>query len=281
MSLLEKGLSRVGGGIETWIAALAAFVTGAAVFLMPGGILQNAVMASGLPDTLPQLVPPLGMKARLGLALLGAGFSFGMVVMLTKLMAWSGRGRPAKVEEVDLPPVPRVRRRDRHPDAPVRAPLSISRDIAASEDEFPTVMKGAPFDEALEAGEPEIEAAPVDEPFGWSEPEVPQEPEELIPPAPAEASEPFEWEEEAPTAVPSARPAWLDSSTPQPPPREESVSALMARLERALERRNRAFAPAEAPSPQAAEPVEAAPDLGDQRLRSALESLKRFAPGAG
>jgi hypothetical protein len=40
---------------------------------MPAGVLEQAVLASGMPDTLPQLSPPLGLKARAGLALMSAG----------------------------------------------------------------------------------------------------------------------------------------------------------------------------------------------------------------
>jgi hypothetical protein len=69
MSLVEVAMRRASnGGLDKIVATFAALAAGAAVFLMPGGILEQAVLASGLPDMLPQLSPPLGLKSRAGLA---------------------------------------------------------------------------------------------------------------------------------------------------------------------------------------------------------------------
>jgi hypothetical protein len=129
MSLIEVAMRRAGdGGFDKIVAAIAALVAAVAVFLMPAGVLEQAVRASGLPDMLPQLSPPLGMKARAGLALLSAGSAFGSTLLMLRLLGFftrKKRAEPAPAEE----DAPRIRRRDRHPDAPARAPLRISRDL--------------------------------------------------------------------------------------------------------------------------------------------------------
>src|SRR5687767_799636 len=116
MSLMSVAVRQAaGGGIDTPAALIAAFVAGAVVFLMPGSILEPAVLASGLPDTFSQLTPPLGMKARAGLALLSAGSAFGMVLLMMRVLGWVTRRRAAAADQDERVEAPRVRRRDRHP----------------------------------------------------------------------------------------------------------------------------------------------------------------------
>jgi hypothetical protein len=161
MSLVSEMVRRASsGGLDKPAAALAALLAGAAVFAMPGGILQQAVLASGLPDSLPQLSPPLGLKARAGLGLLAAGSAFGMVLMAMRILAYltNKRARPAQAAEG----MPRVRRRDQHPDAPFRGPLSVSRDL------------GEP--DAPPAPAPAAEREPASVPAPWPEREQSAEP---------------------------------------------------------------------------------------------------------
>jgi hypothetical protein len=150
MSLVEVAMRRAGdGGLDKIVAAVAASVAAVAVFLMPAGVLEQAVLASGMPDMLPQLSPPLGMKARAGLALLSAGSAFGSTLLMLRLLGFftgKKRAAPAPAEE----DAPRIRRRDRHPDAPVRAPLRISRDLGEPSFEAdpvaPVEPEPTPFD---------------------------------------------------------------------------------------------------------------------------------------
>jgi hypothetical protein len=163
MSLVSEMVRRASsGGLDKPAAALAALLAGAAVFAMPGGILQQAVLASGLPDSLPQLSPPLGLKARAGLGLLAAGSAFGMVLMAMRILAYltNKRARPAQAAEG----MPRVRRRDQHPDAPFRGPLSVSRDL------------GEPDAPPAPAPAPAAEREPAFVPAPWPEREQSAEP---------------------------------------------------------------------------------------------------------
>lgn len=136
------------------LSALGGGVTGA---LVPADMLDLASRASGLARILPAAAPPLGDTARLifiGLSGLGAT---GLVMLLSP---WKQRTRPEHTEDImtymaskytalfrrsarrieraeDMPATeaeaelaPAVRRIDAHPDAPPRAPLVVSRDLA-------------------------------------------------------------------------------------------------------------------------------------------------------
>ncbi len=289
MSFLERAAGRLKPSLETMVATGAAFVTGAAVFLMPIDLLQNAVIASGLPALLPPLDPPLGSKAKIGLALVAAGFAFGLVALLVRLLVGKSkkkvsgterlferkrdaRPKPAQPVIEDAPDAPKLRRRDRHPDAPARAPLSIGREIGSPDSPpRPRFAK----EEPVFAPEPEIEAEPVVEAPAFEAPE-------FVAPEPVEAAyvpvfEPAPEVEPEPVAT---HPAWLDADVPQPVERSEpTLAELLERLEAAMARR----VPVVAKAARAEPAAEAAPAtaVSDDRLRSALENLKRFAPGRG
>ncbi len=299
MSFKDVAKRRI--GVETIVAAVAAVTTGAAVFLMPVAILQEAVSASGLPSLLPPLEPPLGDRARLGLALVAAGLTFGLVVVLTRLIVRNKPVEPVRKREVGEPVPPRVRRRDSHPDAPTRAPFLVTRDAGVDAREITApwpeeIDSGALVSRRIRAGRP-AEVAPVDEhptaddifedeselvvdqvlseiesgrPYETEiepEPEPEPEPEQALPPLEVEP-EPMR-EPETPR-----RPAWLDDAVPQPRAGgEQSLGDLLARFEQAMERRS--ARPARAPAAAVEE------EASDDRLRSALENLKRFAPRQG
>lgn len=275
MSLLEKAKAALRPSLETMVAAGAAVITGAAVYLMPVELLQNAVIASGLPDVLPPLDPPLGGRARVGLALVAAGFAFGLVALLVRLFVGKAKPKQAPRPAADVTQAPRLRRRDRHPDAPARAPLSIGREIGVPGEDPPVrlpLAKG--FEEPVFAQqEPVVRDA-------WIEPKVAPVAETAPGPEPDYAAP-----EEVPlteTGPMMTHPAWLDAELAQPAPRgEASLAELLERLETALARRG-------VPAVAAVEPVAPveverprADDDADGRLRSALENLKRFAPRRG
>lgn len=297
MGLLDAR-RETGVKIETMVAGLAAVATGAAVFLMPAGILQEAVLASGANSMLPPLDPPLGMKARLGLTLLAAGFALGLVLLLMRVFVRSP-ARPTHAADQEAA-VPRIRRRDRHPDAPARAPFSVTRDAGVASDEIAPPwpeqtgeqqvlrrIKGRSPEAAEEAVAEPARAAEVADPIEPCQPastldltdclEPEAEPELVAgPERPAETVEPREPAPVTPDAA--KRPAWFDDSVPQPAAvqEEDSLSDLLARFERAIERKM-AAPQAAAGAPSAPPPVEEG-DGTEFRLRSALENLKRFAP---
>jgi len=297
MSLMSVAVRRAaGGGIDKPAAAAAAFLAGALVFLMPGGVLEQAVLASGMPDTLPQLKPPLGMKARAGLALLAAGSAFGTALMMMRLLGFAMKGRAQSAEEPTG--APRARRRDRHPDAPPRAPLSASRDLgepapAPQPEPARTIRREAepdlPEPPRLRVKNPAARRrAPLTEVLGGGlAEETAIAPHALKPGEPAvEIPEPVAQPDPEPAAIapePEPEPEPVPVAPAQAPAEitgRESLPELLARFERALERQG--ALPAASEARVAAETVAEEPDEGmDLRLRSALENLRRFAPQRG
>lgn len=288
MSVLDKAVAGLRPSFETIVAAGAAIVTGAAVYLMPVELLQNAVIASGLPEVLPPLDPPLGGRARIGLALVAAGFAFGLVALLVRLLVGKTKPKQARAPKpvADALSAPRLRRRDRHPDAPARAPLSIGREIGAMAEALPErapLAKGLKTPVFAEETAPQFVPAEPVVSAAWVEPEHMPVVEDAL------AIEPeFAALEEAPVAEVApvtTHPAWLEAEQVQPAPRgEPSLADLLERLETALARRG---VPAVADVAPAAPIVPAEIDQPhegddpDNRLRSALENLKRFAPRRG
>jgi hypothetical protein len=125
---LTRGFGR--NALDLPVAALAGVAVAFVAFAMPGDLLTGLVSASGLPSILAAAEPPLGFKARAGVGLAGALAAFGLVFALLRLLDRTGfekpRPAPAVPEEADMP---RLRRRDVHPDAPVRRPISAARDL--------------------------------------------------------------------------------------------------------------------------------------------------------
>lgn len=259
-SLLDVAVRRAGeGGFDKPIAALAGGAAAALVVLMPVDVLQNLVIDSGLPSLLAAAEPPLGMKARLLIAAVAAVLASGAVYGVMRML---GRkpSRPTRwgavEDEMPFEPAPRMRRRDLHPDAPMPAPISALRDLGDPEG-------------ARNAEAPLILTEPLPEP----EPEV----EELV----------LSEAEALPEPVPAPAPA------PVEPPRAsaegETIAELLARLERALEKkpvpqwleRPEPAQPHQEAQPSPVAANEEAVEPMDARLRFALENLKRFAPAHG
>jgi outer membrane biosynthesis protein TonB len=125
--------------------------------------------------------------------------------------------------------------------------------------------------------------APTPEPEPEPAPEEPVAEEVVVAPAPEVEPEPEP--EMAPEAEPASQspqpqPAWLAAQAESAEaPAQESLAELLARFERALERKT---SQQRAAAPATADAEETSPEDGmDLRLRSALENLRRFAPSRG
>lgn len=108
--------------VPVYGAVVGAVIVAGGVFLSPTTTLEGLVWTTGVASLIPAAAPPLGMTARLLLAL-GGG-------MLAAALLWSslfllvGPGgllvrRPRRDDDL-----PVVRRADAHPDAPPRKPMS-------------------------------------------------------------------------------------------------------------------------------------------------------------
>jgi hypothetical protein len=264
------------------VAALAALAVAFAAFAMPGDLMARLVEASGLPGLLSAAAPPLGLKARLGVSLGGALAAFGIVFVLLRLLDRTGfearRPRPEprlepryQPEEVEEPEeAPRLRRRDFHPDAPARRPISAIRDLGEPAPPQPPIASPWPEAPAPPGWEPESVAEPALEPSPLlltdpePEPEPDPAPEYRDDYLPDYRSEPRDEALPTPEAVPDPAPAADTQSA--------SLDALMARLEQGLARRARP-----APAPEPAPASEEVRHEVDDRLQNAIESLQRFA----
>ena len=275
---MARGLGR--NALDVPVAALAGLAIAYAVFAISPEQLAGLVAATGLPEVLPAAEPPLGNKARIGLAVGSALFIF--ILLFGLLRALDRKPRVEKPVEFETP---RLRRRDHHPDAPACRPISAT----------------------LEFGEPESiarEEAVVSQPEA-----VPAwlAPAEILPETLPEGPQPLESslrEEIASHATPELSPQVIDvraalkaleESEAQPEPqtqlhpqaapqrpvvataRTESIAELMVRLEQGLARRQPATDSLVRSAPVA--PAEPAPRIGpdDDRLQSAIDSLQRFA----
>ena len=260
---MTRGLPR--NAFDLPVAALAGLAIAVIAFAMPADLLGRLVSATGLPHLVAAAEPPLGLKARGMIGIAGAAAAFCLVYMLLRLLDGSGRAKVKSEPEPEIDEdMPRLRRRDIHPDAPVCRPISATRDF------------GEPAPPPLRLSEPA--------PAWFSESAQPIEEDEL--PAPSWADEP-----ETPLELNDHHaPAWLteaepDEAAPEPEPELETVTRpepadaslpdLMRRLEQGLARRRtpQVFAqpPQQPPAPQVF------PEADDDRLQSAIESLQRFA----
>ena len=240
-----------GRGIDLPVAALAAASVGFVAFAMPGDLFAQAVTATGLPSLLPAAAPPLGSTARALVVGAAAVATFAIVLLLLRLLDRKPAERPAPVrysapaEPEFEPELPRLRRADVHPDAPARRPILAASELGEPDlappplapEPEPEPVEDAQWDPIPHADEVQPEAMPKPEP----------EPEIEAPAAPAIASD------------------------------DESISDLVARLERGLGRRQQS-APRKAPAPsRAPAPAVFTEDDKDDRLKSAIENLQRLA----
>ena len=131
-----------------------------ASLVLPGALLEDMVLSSGIAAFVPAAEPPLGTTARLCIGL----FVGGLIALiawlgLSALMAWLD-SRAAEGSEGE--PRPTVRRADAHPDARPRVPLR------ASDLEVPVYGRGPVAAPEPELGVADIldlaDAAPPEEP---------------------------------------------------------------------------------------------------------------------
>lgn len=134
------------------IAAVLGGLAALGVAVVPAPALESLVMDSGLPSVIAAAEPPLGLTARIALAL-GAGGVVAAFMWLSAFVLLGTRGltigkAAAPLADPEDLPTPVIRRADAHPDAPPRPPLLATRDL------------GTPF---LEVRAPEAKRAQVDE----------------------------------------------------------------------------------------------------------------------
>lgn len=251
------------------VAALAAGgVVAFAFLIMPAGLLERLVTASGIAAVVAAAEPPLGITARIALALLIGG-GVAAFTWLALSVALDGEGQGPGIGGF-------FRREDVHPDAPPRPPLFAARDLGT-----PFLDVKAPAGPLAEVSEqPDERALPVDfdQPMAAFDPQairdVPLPPPEPVAPLartalidPGDRIETFEL---TPVARPDLRslrvaPAVVEAEAePEPamigPDTAATVHDLLARLERGLAK----------PAPPPRSPLE-----------NTLGELRRMATGAG
>jgi hypothetical protein len=151
-----RGVGR--NALDLPVAGLAAAAAVFFAFAMPQELLSQIVSATGLPSLFAAAQPPLGLTARIAIALVGALVTFGLVFFLLRLLDRSGLEKPAAEPEDGEAP---RRRRDYHPDAPVRRPISAARDLG---EPAPPEPPKAPVPIWLDEAEPEPAAVVEPEP---------------------------------------------------------------------------------------------------------------------
>jgi len=276
------------------LAAVVAAAAGFALFAMPdamfarlGGAIGTSILVEG--------AGPFGIDPRVGAGAIAGAASFLLVWLLLRACDRPVRRKPRAEAPLDPDWIAlRVRRADAHPDAPVRRPILAGRDLGEpgesealasgpspepvrvpdhANDPAPTRAVDMPLqepavgpvDQYWSAGdEPSADPAPLDlvgfEASGEAEPvEVQGDPSE--PDRPAAGDETEEW-----IGIDD-----LMARLPLPEDRGGSVSGLLRQLDARL-------AGAEWPLPEGADPQ---PQIQDDRLRSALDELRKMASRTG
>ncbi|MEO1045753.1 MAG: hypothetical protein AAFX04_09965 [Pseudomonadota bacterium] len=151
------------------MAAIAGVAIGAVTLVIHNSVFESIILAVGLNELIPAAAPPLGLTARIAIAVATALFVTGICAImfsswddsdededmddlyenvveigddmprpglaerLRAILPFNYGGDDGEVRELD--DLPRMRRADSHPDAPARAPLLAGRDLAAKEPE--------------------------------------------------------------------------------------------------------------------------------------------------
>lgn len=138
------GHSRKGAtALNLLLAALAGASVAFAIFAMPDWRLVQAVDLSGLPHVVAAARPPLGETARLAAMAAGGGAAFLFVLLLLRALDKPVRPRATKpAAPIDV--AMRLRRADRHPDAPAPRPLFAGVDLGHPARDF--AGPGEPID---------------------------------------------------------------------------------------------------------------------------------------
>jgi hypothetical protein len=200
------------------VAALAGLAIVFVTIAVPGDFLSTIVNGTGLPSLIPAAAPPLGLTARICVAIGGALGTFGLVFLLLRLLDRTGFEKVSAPRPVEIDQeAPKLRRRDVHPDAPGRRPISAARDLG----------EPAP-------PEPPKSAAPI-----WlAEPEPVAAPEPVIEPEPAPASSLGELMErlERGLARRESRPAVATAPQVFPEARDDRLQSAIDSLQRLASR---------------------------------------------
>ena len=211
-NMMDKipGLNRLTPQIQ-W--AFGGFIAAAAVSLMiPATILESFISAIGLPEMIAASAPPLGVKARLIIALFSGIIAAAIVFVLAPNTggisvtnpfarndddgedeSYDTESKPTIMERLrglrssnndtggirDLSDLPKIRNADAHPDAPARRPLFAGEELAG-----PSPLSVKPFAdepeddwESAQMPAPSAEHQEAFEPeYAMSEEEVYQEP---------------------------------------------------------------------------------------------------------
>ena len=293
MKSLFRGAGR--NALDLPVAGLAALAAAFAAFVVPQDLLSRAVTATGLPSILSAAQPPLGLTARVALAVGGAVLVFGLVFLLLRLLDRSGLNASPEAQDEEGGQGPRVRRRDGHPDAPAPRPISAARDLG--EPAPPMAPRAAApiwLDEAEPVAAPVFEAEPERAPEPVIELTPPFEPEPepaivLVPPVEPEPTAEIQPEPElavesapepwpAPEPVPESALDREPAPRPTPAPQADmptSIAELMARLEQGLAKR-KMIEPVQT-VPAVPQVFPEAPEAPDDRLQTAIASLQRLA----
>lgn len=102
-------------------SAIAGLIIAALILMTPNELFEAAVTALGIPNLIPAATPPLGANARIFTALiLALAVGLAAWIVLSMYLGRTGRGDGS---------LPRYRRADMHPDAPLRRPLFASDDL--------------------------------------------------------------------------------------------------------------------------------------------------------
>ncbi|WOE74837.1 hypothetical protein [Alterisphingorhabdus coralli] len=160
------------------LAALIGLVAGLITLVIHNSLFEAAILATGLNEMIPAAAPPLGMTARIAIAIATALFTMGVCSVLFSMLVEEDEeddfapemyyddidDKPklgiaerirsflpfsygsvdvddADADVHDLRELPRTRRADSHPDAPVRAPLLAGRDLTEEEREAVAVTE--------------------------------------------------------------------------------------------------------------------------------------------
>ncbi len=199
-----------------WIGGAVGLFAILLVMIAPDWRLESLVSSLSLGDFLAAARPPLGMKARMLLALV-AGLGAGAVTWAVVYLLWgpggllARRAKPVRDDD-DEDYVPTVRRSDRHPDAPPRRPLNAAE-------------LGAPPPPLEEDIVERTLPADLDQPLSAYDPEaILSTPREPMRPASAE-----------PMPIPPMRepaPEEQGAALPLPDRQDESIETILDRLER-------------------------------------------------
>lgn len=231
-------LPALGGGLVGALAAVA-------IALLPAESFQDLVWTSGVTAFLPAAQPPLGMTARLLVAIsLGAATAAVCWAVLYLLIGPGGlmEVRRKRVR-ARASGVPVVRRADAHPDAPPRAPMSaadlgtpLMEIVAPVEQPLPDDL-----DQPLAAFDPYAVLASPREPV---RPVTPLAIRQSVEPTPSvrseERPEPIERIEPVDSPMPirvATAPAATPAATNVLPDTPPTIESLLRRLEQGARRR--------------------------------------------